>query len=135
MQTNAQAFTARAIDFYVKSATCTSEEAAAYYKSQAEKYERFAAGALEAAPVVVEAPAVEAPTAKPVKARCKHFKAIQTFFAIARDAGLDTSAAAKPKMRHAMETFMGRCVDSRAEVTGAEWAAMGAAIKSGKLFW
>jgi hypothetical protein len=133
-QTNTQVFTARAIDFYVKSATCASEEAAAYYKAQAEKYERFAAGALEApsAPAVAKA---AAPATKSVKARCAHYKAIQTFFAIARDAGLDTSATAKPRMRHAMETFMGRCVDSRSEVTAAEWIAMGAAIKSKKLFW
>ncbi len=134
-QTNAQAFTQKAIDFYTKFAACRNDESAAYYRAQAEKYERFAAGALEAAPVAAQAPKVEAPAVQPVKARCSYYKAIQTFFAIARDAGLDTSKAAKPQMRHAMETAMGRCVNSRSEVTGAEWAAMGAKIKAGKLAW
>jgi hypothetical protein len=133
-QTNAQAFTTKAVEFYVKFAACRNDESAAYFKSQAERYERFAAGALEA-PSAAPVAKVEAPATKPVKARCAHYKQIQTFFAIARDAGLDTSATAKPRMRHAMETFMGRCVNSRSEVTAAEWIAMGAAIKSKKLFW
>jgi hypothetical protein len=67
--------------------------------------------------------------------RCPHWKLIKRFFAIAREAGLDTSKDAKPKMRHAMESVMGRCVDSRSEVRPGEWEMMGDAIKSKRLSW
>jgi hypothetical protein len=67
--------------------------------------------------------------------RCPHWKLIKRFFAIAREAGLDTSKDAKPKMRHAMEEAMGRCVDSRSEVRAGEWEMMGDAIKSKRLSW
>jgi hypothetical protein len=134
-QTNTQAFTARAIDFYVKSATCASEEAAAYYKAQAEKYERFAAGALEAAPVAAQAPKVEAPATKPAKVRCAHYASIKTFFAVARDAGLDTTGASRDRVRGALGVWLGRRLASRNEVTGAEWSGAAQAIKTGRLFW
>ncbi len=67
--------------------------------------------------------------------RCPHWKLIKRFFAIAREAGLDTSKDAKPKMRHAMESVMGRCVDSRSEVRAGEWEMMGDAIKNKRLSW
>jgi hypothetical protein len=76
------------------------------------------------APVAVE----------PVKERCPHWKLIKRFFAIAREAGLDTSKEAKPKMRHALESAMGRCVDSRSEVTANEWMMLGDRVKAG-LSW
>ncbi len=85
---------------------------------------------LEAEPVRVEPVEVQA---KPE--RCPHWKQIQRFFAIAREAGLDTSKAAKPKMRHAMEDVLRRCVDSRSEVSASEWMLLGDAIKSHRLTW
>jgi hypothetical protein len=66
--------------------------------------------------------------------RCPHWKLIKRFFAIAREAGLDTSAAAKPRMRHALESAMGRYVDSRGEVTANEWMMLGDRVKAG-LSW
>jgi hypothetical protein len=80
---------------------------------------------LQAAPVA----------AKVSKPRCPHWKLISRFFGIARDAGLDTSKAAKPKMRHAMETQMGRCVNSRSEVSAGEWELLGDLVKAGRLAW
>ncbi len=86
--------------------------------------------AAAARPVAVEAVAVEA---KPAKARCPHYKAIQQFMAIAREAGLDSNA--KDRCRGAVGALLGRRIESRADLTGTEWTAMGAAVKAGKLIW
>ncbi len=129
---SAAAFERKAIEFYNRHAV----KGGAYNLSQAERYERFAQAASERAKVeaqaapVVEVAAVEA---KPAKARCPHYKNIQTFMAIAREAGLNTSA--KDRCRGAVGALLGRRIESRADLTGAEWAAMGAAIKAGKLVW
>lgn len=138
-------YTQKATAAYIAYAQTKDARDSAMYKDRARHYEVLAAGAKESAarevaqaeaaqPVTVEAPAAKV-EAKPAKVRCPHYKAIQRFFAIARDAGLDTSKAAKPAIRHAMESAMGRCVNSRSEVTGAEWATMGAQVKTGKLCW
>jgi hypothetical protein len=84
----------------------------------------------DAAPVVAQAPAV-----KPAKVRCAHYASIKTFFAVARDAGLDTSGASRDRVRGALGVFVGRRLASRNEVTGAEWQGAAQAIKTGRLFW
>lgn len=128
-------FTGKAIEFYIRYADAATDEGAAYWKGKAEKYERFADAANARAKSEAEAAPVEAPAgeAKPAKARCAHYKSIQAFVAIAREAGLDM--AAKDRCRGAVGALLGRRIASRADLTGAEWAAMSAAIKSGKLFW
>jgi hypothetical protein len=132
-QTNTQAFTAKAIDFYVKFAACRNDESAAYYKAQAEKYDRFASGALEAAPVVVAAPEVEAPKVQPVKVRCAHYLEIRRFMAAAKSAGLDTNA--KARSRQAVGALLGRRIESRADLTGTEWTRATLAIRRRELSW
>jgi hypothetical protein len=135
MQTNhAAKYTAAAVDAYVKYAATRDEKSAAYLLGRAAHYEVLAAAAkgqaIEAAPVAVAAEAVAAKVEKP---RCPHYKAIQQFMAIAREAGLNTSA--KDRCRGAVGALLGRRIESRADLTGAEWAAMGAAVKAGKLVW
>jgi hypothetical protein len=85
----------------------------------------------DAAPVV---PVAVVPV-KPAKVRCRHYASIKTFFAVARDAGLDTSAASRDRVRGALGVFVGRRLASRNEVTGAEWQGAAQAIKTGRLFW
>ena len=128
----AAAFTAKAISFYDRHAVYGG----AYLLSQAEKYERFAAAAMERAQEEAQvAPVVDvvAVEAKPVKVRCEFYREIKRFMAIALEAGLDTDA--KDRCRGAVGALLGRRIESRADLTGAEWAAMGAAIKAGKLIW
>lgn len=132
---SAQAFTVKAIAFYVKYSQSVSETGAAYYKAQAEKYERFAQAASDRAqqeaPVVMESTATIVQPAKRV--RCPHYPAIKAFMAVACANGLDTQA--KDRCRGAVGVLLGRRIESRADLTGAEWGAMGAAIRSGKLVW
>ena len=141
MQTNyAAKYTAAAMDAYIKYAETKDARDAAIYKERARHYEVLAETERERAqreaaqPVTVEAPTAEVahPVAKP---RCPHYKLIKRFMAIARENGLDTSANAKPQMRHAMESAMKRCVNSRSEVTPQEWQMMGDLIKAGRLAW
>ena len=107
---------------------------------EARKYTNLSQGARESAareaaaqPVAVEAPKVEA---KPVPVKdIQRVKAMRRFFAIAKDAGLDTSKGAKPRMRHAIENLLRRCFDSRAEITTEEWIYLGDLINSGRLNW
>jgi hypothetical protein len=124
-------YTAAAMDAYVKYATTHDEKSAAYLLGRAAHYEVLAAAAkgqtIEAAPVV------EAVAVVPVKARCPHYKAIQSFMAIAREAGLNTNA--KDRCRGAVGALLGRRIESRADLTGAEWGAMAQAVKAGKLVW
>ncbi len=126
-------YTAAATDAYVKYATTRDEKSAAYLLGRANHFEVLAAAAkgqtIEAVPVV------EVVSAKVAKPRCPHYKAIQAFVAVAREAGLNTNANAKDRCRGAVGALLGRRIESRADLTGAEWAAMGAAIKAGKLVW
>ncbi len=103
-------------------------DAAAWFEKQVQRHTVKPASA---APEASKPEAVKA--AKP--ARCPHYKLIRRFFAIAREAGLDTSQSAKPQMRHALETAMGRCVNSRSEVSAGEWQMLGDAIKRRQLAW
>jgi uncharacterized membrane protein len=141
---HATIYSQKAQECYIAYAETKDARDAAMYKDRARHYEVLAQNAKESAqrdavqveaaqPVAVEAPAkVEA---QPAKTRCPHRKLIARFFAIAREAGLDASKAAKPSMRHAMENAMKRCVDSRSEVTAAEWLMLGDLIKAGRLAW
>lgn len=136
-------YTQKAMDAYIAYADTTDTRNAALYLDRARHYEVLAAAEKEKAarPVAVQAPAakVEAPKVSavesPSKARCPHYKLIKRFMAIARENGLDTSTAAKPQMRHAMESAMKRCVNSRSEVRADEWQMMGDLIKAGRLAW
>jgi hypothetical protein len=97
-------------------------EAAAWFEKQVERH--------------TVKPVAAKPAATPeAKARCPHYRLIRRFFAIAREAGLDTSQTAKPQMRHALETAMGRCVNSRSEVSAGEWQMLGDLIKRKRLAW
>ncbi len=130
-------YTAAATDAYVKYAATKDARDADYLLRRAHHYEVLAETARESAQrdaVKVEAPKVEAVKAQPVKTQCD-VKVIRRFFAIARENGLDTSKAAKPAMRHAMEIAMKRCVNSRSEVSADEWRMMGDLIKAGRLAW
>lgn len=141
---HAAKYTAQAMQCYIAYAETKDARDSAMYAERARHYEVLAQSAKESAqrdaareaaqPVAVVAAKVEAPKAE-TKPRCKHWKLIQRFFAIAREAGLDTSKDAKPAMRHAMRHAMKRCVDSRSEVTAAEWQTMGNLIKAGRLAW
>jgi hypothetical protein len=111
-ETTRQQFVDQATKAYMRG----DYEAAAWFEKQVERH------------------TVKPGTVKPERTRCPHYKAIRRFFAIAREAGLDTSAAAKPRMRHALESAMGRYVDSRGEVTANEWMMLGDRVKAG-LSW
>ncbi len=107
--------------------------------TQAEKDFRFewqACQALEELAAMPDTPAQAAPvaTSKPQE-RCPHWKAIKRVYAIAKERGLDTSRAGKARMRHTMESTLGRCVNSRGEYSGADWQAFGDAVKSGRAAW
>jgi hypothetical protein len=85
------------------------------------------AAAIEAA---AKAPKVEAPA----KVRCPHYKAIREFFKVARELGLDTSKESKDRWRGALGMLLGRPIESRSELTGAEWSFATNALRMGKLF-
>jgi hypothetical protein len=138
---HATIYSHKAQECYIAYAETKDARDAAMYKDRARHYEVLAQSAKESArraAVKVEAvaPVAKVEAAKvEAKPRCEHRKLIARFFAIARENGLDTSAAAKPAMRHAMESAMKRCVNSRSEVTATEWQTMGDLIKSQKLAW
>ena len=127
-------YTAKAMDAYIAYAAETDVRNAALYMDRARHYEVLAAAEKEkAAPVVqpVAVPKVEAPKVEDVR----RVKAIKRFFAIARENGLDTSKAAKARMRHAIENALRRCFDSRSDITTEEWFYLGDLIKAGRLKW
>lgn len=141
-------YTAAAMDAYIAYAETKDARDADIYLRRAHHYEVLAETAAQRDAVKVEAAqpvavvakkettaAPKAPAKVEAKPRCKHWKLIARFFAIARENGLDTSKAAKPAMRHAMESAMKRCVDSRREVSANEWLMLGDLIKVGRLAW
>lgn len=139
-QDAAQAFTTKAVEFYVKYAQTACETAAAHFKAQAEKYERFAASAQasvqqpETAPVVVQPVATVAPVAaKAVKPRCPHYAEIRRFMATSRAKGLDLKAT--DRSRAAIGMLLGFRVESRADLTGRQWLLATQAVENGRLFW
>ena len=113
--------------------------------------ERFADGRTqpffdcEAAIIVVEWLDSQAGATKPAaprsaftkagKPRCQHYGAIKEFFAVAIELGLDTSEASKDRVRGAIGMLLGRPIQSRSELNGAEWAFCTNAVRMGKLYW
>lgn len=71
--------------------------------------------------------------AKVERARCPHHKQIRTFFSFARGAMLDTRD--EDAMRDALSRFVGRELETRADLSGSEWACAADAVKRGKLVW
>ncbi len=133
MQTNqetAAAFTAQAIECYIRYAATQDDYHAARYKAQAEQFEQRAADALKTA----QQPATVAPEPKrTVKPRCPHYAEIKRFHAAAKEKGLDVRA--KDRSRAAVGMLLGLRVESRADLTGRDWMQATMAIKSGRLFW
>lgn len=83
------------------------------------------------APVEVVEPAKAAKVA-----RCPHYATIKTFFAAAREYGLDTiSEAGKDRCRGALGVYLGKRINSRAELTANDWENGITGVKSGVLFW
>jgi len=72
---------------------------------------------------------------KPTQDRCPHWKATKRVYAIAKEKNLDTTKAGKARMRHAMESALGRCVNSRGEYGFADWQAFGDMVKAGRATW
>lgn len=70
---------------------------------------------------------------KRVKVRCPHYQAIKRSMAIAREHGLNVKE--EDRMRGAFSAWLGRRVESRSELNGAEWMNLGDAIKVHRLTW
>ncbi len=81
----------------------------------------------------VETAPVQQP--QPARRRCPHYAAIKEFFSVAREIGLDTSKDAQGRCRGAVGMMLGRRVESRSELSGAEWAFATNAVRMGRLFW
>jgi hypothetical protein len=80
--------------------------------------------------VQVKAAKVEA---RPTKSRCAHWAAIKEFFAVCREMGMD--AQNKPACRAAVGMLLGRRIETRADLSGAEWNFCTNAVRMGRLFW
>jgi hypothetical protein len=74
-----------------------------------------------------------AAVAKPVQARCPHYKAIRAFFGCARGAMLDTRD--EDAMRDALAAFVGPELETRADLSAGEWATTADAVRRGALVW
>jgi hypothetical protein len=72
------------------------------------------------------------PKAAKTKTPCAWAKEIRRFFAIAREHGLDRN---EDRSRGALSLFLGRRIESRAELNGREWSICADAIRDGRLFW
>lgn len=70
---------------------------------------------------------------KPVKTRCAHYPLIRKFYAVAREAGLDTKADGK--IRQAFSAYFGFTVWSRADMEATHWELAAAGVRCGELAW
>jgi hypothetical protein len=86
----------------------------------------------EAQPV---APIVAAPVAKIERKRCPHYSVIRDFFTVSRETGLDTSEAARDRMRGALGMLLGRRIESRADMSAADWAFATNAVRMNRVWW
>lgn len=83
--------------------------------------------------------AAQAPTtakvsgAKKSAPRCAWYRDIRRAYAIAREAGLDVKA--DEAMRAAFGRLLGRRIETREEMNGADWIAVGDAMKARVLAW
>ena len=100
------------------------------FKAQAVFEAPFIASA-PVASVEVEAPAKAART--PKKARCPHYNIIKEFAAIARENGLNMKDA--DRARGAMGVYLGIRINSRAELSAAQWQRAITGLHTGVLFW
>jgi hypothetical protein len=85
-----------------------------------------------AAPVVATVAKVEA---KPVRTRCPHYHVIREFFTVARESGMDTSEAGRDRMRGALGMLLGRRIESRADMSAADWAFATNAVRMNRVWW
>ncbi len=80
----------------------------------------------DTAPVTLEA----APEIAP---RCPFYREIRRAYAIARDCGLDVKA--DEAMRAEFGRLLGRPIETREAMNGADWGRVGNAMKEGQLSW
>jgi hypothetical protein len=79
---------------------------------------------------------VEVEAAPVKKPRCPHYATIKAFFQAAKESGLDTiSDAGKDRCRGALGVYLGKRIESRAELMACDWENGITAIKAGVLFW
>ncbi len=89
--------------------------------------EAHEAALVEVAPVEVEAPSV------PAKGRCPHYAVIREFAALARENGLSMKDA--DRARGAMGVYLGVKINSRADLSPAQWRNAITGLRAGVLFW
>jgi len=65
--------------------------------------------------------------------RCPHYKSIRRTFAIAKDCGLNVKDEAA--MRRAFGRALGRQIETREELNGNDWEAVGNMMRRGALTW
>ncbi len=71
---------------------------------------------------------------KPAKrGRCSHYAMIREFMAAAREMGLDTEA--KDRCRGAVGMLLGKRIESRSDLSAAEWGFCTNALRMNRLFW
>ncbi len=130
-ETAARKFDLNAIEAWAKyghTGNAQHLESALWFEKAAAKHREKMAVAVEAKPVAV----VEA---KPVKSRCPHYRQIREFFAVAREMGLDVSEAARDRMRGSLGMLMGRPIESRADMSAADWAYATNAVRMARVWW
>jgi hypothetical protein len=71
--------------------------------------------------------------ARPTKTPCPFFRSVKRFYAIATEAGLDTSN--DEAIRKAIGAFFGIELKSRKELSGGHWQSAGDALERGLLSW
>ncbi|HEY0076681.1 MAG TPA: hypothetical protein VGB77_21540 [Abditibacteriaceae bacterium] len=89
--------------------------------------EAHEAAAIEAAQAKAE---IEAPVSS---GRCPHYHIIREFAATAREMGCDMKA--QDRARGAMGIYLGVRIQSRSELTAAQWRNALGGLKAGVLFW
>ncbi len=94
---------------------------------------RAAAEAREELPLVLAFLAHLAASAPAKPVRCAWYRDIRRCYAIAREAGLDTKADAA--MRAAFSRYLRKRIESREEMNGSDWVAVGDGIKARVLAW
>ncbi len=92
----------------------------------------FETALVAAAPVDMEV-AEEVPAKAPKKARCPHYEVIRQFAALARELGLNMKE--QDRARGAMGVYLGVKIESRAQLTAAQWRNAMTGLRAGVLFW
>jgi hypothetical protein len=75
----------------------------------------------------------QAASTRAPQVRCPFYREIRRCYAIASEAGCDVKA--DEAMRAAFGRFLGRAVESRAAMNGADWLLVGNEIKAHRLAW